>query len=124
MVVAAVVAIAWLGVWLQSTRLSADARRTGALARTPAQVDRSVTLFRDAARLTPDTQPEVGEAFVLIRARQAQRGARILRGVLRREPRNVTAWAYLAIALEVSGDQAGAAAAKAKVLKLNPPVKP
>jgi predicted Zn-dependent protease len=118
----AAAAIFALFTWLHQVRVFNDARAAAVPARTPAQVDAAVAKLRDAARHTPDTLPETGEAFVLIRAGRKEEGERIVRSVLRREPSNVTAWGLLALALD-GRDPAGAAAARAQVVRLSPPVK-
>jgi predicted Zn-dependent protease len=122
LVVAAAAAIFALATWLHQVRLFTDARAAAVPARTPAQVDAAAKMLHDAARHTPDTLPETGEAFVLIRAGRDAEGAAIVRSVLKREPRNVTAWGLLALALDGS-DDAGAARARAEVARLSPPVK-
>jgi predicted Zn-dependent protease len=123
MVLAAVAAIVFLGIWLRSTQLAADARAIGVGARTPAQVDRSARLFERASRITPDTQPDIARAFLLIRADQPEPAVAVLRRVVDDEPRNSTAWTYLAVALESTGDSVGGAAARARARRLSPPVK-
>lgn len=110
-----------LATWLHQARLFTDARAAGVAARTPAQAAGAAAKLRDAARDTPDTLPETGQAFVLIRAGRKAEGERIVRSVLRQEPRNVTAWGLLALALD-GRDDAGAALARAKVARLSPPV--
>ncbi|MEA2457515.1 MAG: hypothetical protein QOC95_487 [Thermoleophilaceae bacterium] len=122
MVVVAVAAIFCLGTWLHQTRLFADARVIGVNARTPAQLDHAVALLHNSARNTPDTLPEVGEAFLLVRAHRGPAAEALMRSVLRREPRNVSAWALLSQALD-GRDAAGAARARAEALRLSPPVK-
>lgn len=122
LVAAAAVAIFALATWKHQASLFTDARAAAVPARTPAQVDSAVAMLRDAARRTPDTLPETGAAFVLIRAGRKAEGEAMVRSVLRREPRNVTAWGLLALALD-GRDAPGAAAARARVARLSPPVK-
>ena len=122
MVVVALVAIFSLATWLHQARLFADARAAAVPARTPAQVASAAALLHGASRHTPDTLPETAEAFLLIRGHRPADGERLLRDVLHREPRNVTAWGLLALALD-GRDPAGAAMARAEVNRLSPPVK-
>jgi predicted Zn-dependent protease len=123
MVIVAAVAIFSLATWLHQVRLFSDARAAAVPARTPAQVASAAALLQKAARHTPDTLPETAEAFLLIRGHRPADGERLLRDVLRREPRNVAAWGLLALALD-GRDPAGAAHARAQVARLSPPVKP
>jgi cytochrome c-type biogenesis protein CcmH/NrfG len=121
MLVTAVAAIVALILWLDGVRQFEQARDVGLAARTPAEIDRAVTLFERADRRSPDTLPETGEAFLLIRAKRQAQAEAILRDVLIREPRNVTAWGLLALALD-GRDPDGAAAARERVSQLSPPV--
>src|SRR4051812_26074170 len=77
LVAAAAAVIVALATWLHQVRLFTDARAAAVPARTPAQVDAAAKMLHDAARHTPDTLPETGEAFVLIRAGRDAEGAAI-----------------------------------------------
>ena len=111
-------AIAWLAIWLNRVDAYQHARREAiakGAAQDPARVRHVTDLFESARDLTPDTTPILGEGVFLIEAGQNQRAARVLNEVLRREPRNVSAWGLLAAA-----DPARAAEARAHVGELNP----
>jgi predicted Zn-dependent protease len=121
MVVVALAAIVVMAIWWNDARLLGDARHAAVTARTPADVERAARLFERSRRLSPDTLPQTGEAFMLLRAGQLDRGVRLLDDIVRREPRNATAWGLIAIA-EQKRDPARAALARAKEAALNPPV--
>jgi len=64
----------------------------------PAMAAHVDDLLRRAARLTPDTSPEVARAGMLSERGDHAAAIAVLRDVLRREPRNVTAWIVLSVA--------------------------
>jgi predicted Zn-dependent protease len=118
MLLLAVVAMAVLGVWYANARDLKHAAAVAIHSRTPAQIAASERLFTRARRLSPDTSPDIGRAFLLIRAGQSDRAAPLLADLAAREPRNLLVWQYLSLA-----DPARAAEARARVAKLAPPVR-
>ena len=121
MVLVALAAIAAMAIWWNDARLLDNARKAGVVARSPAQVQSAARLFERSRRLNPDSLPQTGEAFMLIRAGQVDRASKLLEDVVRNESRNATAWGLIAIA-EQKRDPARAAQARARAAALNPPV--
>jgi hypothetical protein len=117
LVAVAVVACAWLGVGLYTSRLQSRAEHW--------QPGDSVADRRDmldrARFLNPSTDPPLREAQILLLAGEDGTAARLLRDVADREPDNRFAWAGLAQALAES-DPAAARRALSEVRRLVPPV--
>jgi hypothetical protein len=91
----AVVALTWLAVMERDVRLQASAVRASGQLSVPGNATRAESEFRDARLLNPDPAPDVALAL-LYQGRGRQRdAARLLSGVVRREPDNLTAWAVL-----------------------------
>jgi hypothetical protein len=115
-----------LAVWLHSSHLSAQGaafRPTPANPATKAQIDAALSEFQRARHNNPDTTPEVDEATILIFLGRDAQAARLLGQVVRKEPRNATAWARLSQATSRSDPQLSRAAV-ARVLALAPPPAP
>jgi predicted Zn-dependent protease len=121
MLLAAAAAIAVCAVWLHDARSQTAARDAASAARSPAELERAAALFRRGTALSPDAGPRLAEASTLIGAGQNRRAAAILEGVVRSEPRNARAWAGLALSTS-HFDQARSAVARARALKLAPPL--
>jgi predicted Zn-dependent protease len=123
--VAALAAMAWLGVSLRGYDRFADGER---LAFAPgakrAQFEQAARLFEDARFLNPDTRPLLSEGSLLVargdRRRRAE-GLALLEEAVRREPDNVVAWAVLASATR-RADPERSRAARARADELSPPV--
>jgi hypothetical protein len=79
-IVAALVALGWLGMMERSVRLQA----------TPTEDH-----LRAARTLNPDTLPDVRLAFLLQSQERTEDAAGVLEDVLRREPDNLEAWGLL-----------------------------
>lgn len=79
-IVAALLALGWLGLMERSVRLQAS----------PTE-DR----LRAARTLNPDTLPDVRRAFLYQSRDRPDDAARVLEDVLRREPDNLEAWGLL-----------------------------
>lgn len=124
--VAALATAGWLAATIPSVR--AKARGEAVVDRPERQrlsssdVDRALDDFASARRRQPDGGVARLEASLLIRAGRRDQAAAVLRPLVRDEPRNVTAWALLSIALARS-DPAGAGRARAQARELAPPVR-
>jgi predicted Zn-dependent protease len=115
----ALAGIAVMGVWYANARDLKHAAAVSLHAQTPAQIAAAAKLFDRSRRLSADTSPQLGAAFLLIRGHQSARAVPLLRELAAKEPRNLLVWQYLALA-----DPARAAEARARMAKLAPPVKP
>jgi predicted Zn-dependent protease len=121
-IVMAVVAIAWLGLSVQSTRAEDElsdlvrAERTG-------ELDRAAELRRTAERFVPGRRPSLIEATLRVQAGDRAGAIRLLRDVVADEPENGEAWLLLARAAEQT-DPGLAERAMARVRELAPPVPP
>jgi phosphotransferase system HPr-like phosphotransfer protein len=122
MLLAAAAAIAAAVAWLHDARTFASAQSAALAARTPAELERAAVKFDRVGTLTPDTLAKSAEAYTLMSAKRWDRGAALLEGVVRREPRNLRAWAGLYIA-DRGRNPARAAYALARARRLGPPVK-
>jgi hypothetical protein len=80
------------------------------------------TLLARARRLTPDTRPDVLGGLLRLRAGDTRGALAALRGVVRREPENLEAWALIA-RLAQGQDAALEATARSRVRALAPPVR-
>jgi predicted Zn-dependent protease len=123
---AALATAAWLALTLPGVRARDEGEaivdRPARERLTAADVDRGLDAFERARRRQPDGGILPLEAELLIRAGQRDRAADLLEPLVREEPRNVTAWAVLAVALS-SRDPARANRARARVRELAPPVR-
>ena len=78
-------------------------------------------MLRDAQQLTPDPEPKLLEAVLLVNRRRFDDSIRLLDEVVAAEPRNAQAWAVLAAALELTrSPRAPAARARARELAPRP----
>jgi predicted Zn-dependent protease len=91
----AIVVLAWLAVMERDARLEQRGVAAAGL-QTPAARARAERDFRSARLLNPDSGPDVSRAFVLQAEGRSAAAIRAIRGVLRREPDNLQAWAVLA----------------------------
>src|SRR4051812_3391985 len=121
MLLVAAAAIAVSAVWLHDARSQSAASAAVNAARSPSELEHAATLFRRGKALVPDTAAIAAEAYALVGAGQNERAAALLEKVVRREPRNARAWAALALSSS-HFDSARAAAARARVRVLAPPV--
>lgn len=88
----------------------------------PARLDRAAALLRDAGWLNPDAEVDLLRARLALDRRDLRGAARILAGVVRREPSNVEAWAGLALVAR-RYDARTYRRASAEVRRLAPPVR-
>jgi predicted Zn-dependent protease len=118
LVIGAVAAIAFSAIWLHQSHLLSEARRAAfapGATTNKAQVAHVTALFQRARAHTPDSLPAMYEALFLFEAGQRARAAALAGQVVRREPRNVSAWSLLGQA-----DPPRAGEARARILELNP----
>ena len=121
MLAVAVVALVVCAVWLSDAQRFSDAQAAADAARTPAQLAAAGERFAGGSPLTPDTDAKSAEAYALLVARRPAQAEALLEDVLRREPRNVRAWAGLYLA-DRGRKPARAAYAQARIRALSPPV--
>ena len=124
--VAAVLALAWLGLALREFGLSERGERLAANPdATPAQIEEAEDALEDARFLNPDTRPLLVEGSLLAAhgGRRAREGIELLELAVRREPDNLVAWGVLADATRRL-DPARSRAARRRALRLSPPVEP
>jgi hypothetical protein len=118
--VAAVAIAVLVGVGLRAATLTEEGRSlvpTRAVRLTDAQFEHARSVLRDAQRLTPDPEPKLLEAVLVVNRRQIGESIRLLDQVVDAEPRNPQAWALLAAALEsVHSPRAPAARERAREL--------
>jgi hypothetical protein len=118
--VAAVAIAVLVGVGLRAATLTEEGRSlvpTSAVRLSDAQFEHARSVLRDAQRLTPDPEPKLLEAVLVVNRRQIGESIRLLDEVVDAEPRNPQAWALLAAALEaVRSPRAPAARARARQL--------
>jgi predicted Zn-dependent protease len=126
LILAALATAAWLAVTLPSVRAQEEGEaivdRPVREKLSAADVDRGLDAFERARRRQPDGGILPLEAQLLIRAGQRDRAAAVLAPLVRDEPRNVTAWATLSVAL-AQRDPAAANRARARARELAPPVR-
>ena len=123
----AAAAVVWLALLLHGVALREDGqaialRDPDTLSST--QVERALSLLERARARTPDTEPIIAEAALLIRVDQPRRARPLLEEVVRREPENVQGWGLLVLAARATGDRARADQAQAKARALAPEVPP
>jgi hypothetical protein len=117
----ALLAAGWLALGYPGAHDEARARSL--LARpvpelTPAERADALAALRGARRFRPDGAVELREASLLTLTGHRPAAAALLRRLLAREPRNVTAWTLLAFA-----DPHEGARARARARALSPPVR-
>ena len=122
----AVAALLWLGAGLRSAQLQDRAGEVAGDRRKALEprVQEAFALLQRSRRFNPDARPLLFQAYLLlfIEARREQ-GVRLIERVIRREPENHLAWLLLARATARS-DPRKAAAARARLRRLSPPVPP
>jgi hypothetical protein len=122
---AASVACAWFALGIRQETATKRAQsivgRPGKL--TPSQARRAMSLLRAAAQLNPDTRVDLLQAQVALRLGTVPRARRILTDVVRREPSNLAAWAFLRFVGTIDDPQL-ARRATAELLRLSPPAPP
>jgi predicted Zn-dependent protease len=102
------VVAAWLALGLLDARLEQEGIE---LTRSPAVLTDAATAreadetLADAELLNPDTAPLLTRAGLALRRGEVERGVRLLRDVVEREPENLPAWRLLALAARATGDQ-------------------
>ena len=99
LVLAGVVAVAWLAYGLRATHLQEDGVKEGAAAgRPPAgpRLQHALDLLRRAGERNPDPRPQLDEASLLLAAGRNRAAAGLLEGVVDRNPGNIRAWGLLA----------------------------
>jgi hypothetical protein len=92
------VAVAWLAYDLRALSLDAQGHAAANVAHRPAQVDRALSLFAQAARGNADPTPRINEARFLLTLGRTRQAADVLGTVARANPGNVQAWTLLATA--------------------------
>jgi hypothetical protein len=124
MIVSALLTCAWFVVWIQQTddvqQATSIVSREGVLS--IAQARHADSLLRDAGTLNPDTEVDVVRAQVALGRGDGARARDILEGVVRREPLNLAAWAWLVRASR--SDARERLLAFSHVLQLDPPILP
>jgi predicted Zn-dependent protease len=122
MLVAAAVAIAWLGVSYRDARLIRHAQVVAANPKaTPPQFESALADARDATTLDPGTGAESlsYQASLEIRFGRPADGLRHLEELVRREPDTAEAW-FLIAQLTQKRDPARSAEARARLHELDP----
>jgi predicted Zn-dependent protease len=115
------VAAAWFAIGYPGAHDEARARSltaTPVAKLSPAERREASALLDGARRARPDEAVDLRRASLLIGLGRKREAAAVVRSVLRREPRNVTAWTLLAFA-----DPSAVAEARAHQLALAPPVR-
>jgi Tetratricopeptide repeat len=102
LVAVAAVAVAWLAYDLRALSLDAQGHAAANVARRPAQVDRALSLFAQAARGNADPTPRINEAKFLLSLGRTRQAVDVLGTVTRANPGNVQAWTLLASATVAS----------------------
>lgn len=95
LVLASLVAIAWLGIMERDVRLQARGVKAALDLSAPGSLQRSDSDLRGARLLNPSTAPDVIRAFNFRLRGQRREGVTAIEDVLRREPRNLQAWVVL-----------------------------
>jgi predicted Zn-dependent protease len=127
MIILAVVVCVWFALGIRQTRDTARATAiiaSAASANGPsaAQTSHVQSLLRAAGTLNPDKQLDVLRGQLALLRNDNRGAARILQGVVAREPLNVEAWVYLArAAFKVNRHEFGIAAQR--IAQLDPPQK-
>jgi predicted Zn-dependent protease len=115
------VAAAWFAIGYPGAHDEARARTllaTPVAQLSPAQRSEASALLEGARRARPDGAVQLRRASLLIGLGRKPAAAAVVRSVLRREPRNVTAWTLLAFA-----DPSAVSEARAHQQALAPPVR-
>ena len=97
--VAAVGVLGWLTVGLVAARLAVDGHELARQAITVEAGKRSTQALEhlhDAARLTPDDDPDADRAWLLHRLGRDRAAIGVLQGLVRAQPSNAGYWAELA----------------------------
>ena len=119
----AIAAIVWLALGYRSTGLSEDGERLAERpGQSPAQVRGAERTLERARFLNSDSRPLFVEGLLLATYRRYDEGVELLERGVRREPDNVVGWGMLAQAT-ARKDPARSREARAKILRLSPPVK-
>ena len=119
-------AVVWLAVLLHGVTLHEDGQAIAVhdpAKLTPAQVEHALSLLRRSEAHTPDTEPILDQAALLVRKGQMRRATPLLEDIVDREPENVQAWAVLALATRTT-NPARSAQARARTATLAPDVPP
>lgn len=122
LVAVALAAVGFLGIGLRAAAPQAQGRELIGAELDGATYRRALSLFRDAQRLNPDTDPELLEAgLLLVAGEEPREAAAVIEGVVRREPENSKAWALLANAT-AEIDPRRAREARVELRRVKPPV--
>jgi hypothetical protein len=118
LVIAATAAIVWCAIWLHQNH-ELDKAHSAAFApgatKDPVRVRKVVSMFDAARAHTPDSLPLMYEALFVFEAGDRRKAAALAADVVRREPKNVSAWSLLGQA-----DSARADEARERIAQLNP----
>jgi hypothetical protein len=98
---AGIAVVAWMVFGLRALDLQADGQREGAAAgRPPAgpRLTHALDLLRRAGERNPDPRPQLDEAALVLAAGDNRGAARLLEGVVDRNPGNIRGWGLLAAA--------------------------
>lgn len=122
LIVVAIGALLALGWWTRASVLEQQAQRVSDnpfRVTDRAQANQALERLERAAELNPDRRPELVEGVLLLRAERPRRAVASFSELVRAEPENVEAWAFLAVA---AADVAPGRArrARARVAELNP----
>ncbi len=124
LLVAALLGAAWLVVEergaVAADKLTRQALRPGGAPHS-AQLRQARELERTATRLSPDVRPGLDVGILELRAGRFRAAGARFAAATRREPENVDAWALLGVAA-LHYDRSLAAAARARLRALEPPV--
>jgi hypothetical protein len=117
--VTALIVLAWLGVMERDARLRAG----GVAAAGQGAFERAEANLRAARLLNPDTMPDVDRALLYFGADRGTDGVALLQDVVRREPKNRTAW-FLLYGFTRERDPEVAAHARSALRRLDPVTAP
>jgi predicted Zn-dependent protease len=119
LIVAALVAGAWLAVQERAARAEQGLTKIAFEKGEPADAQRLLAADR---RLNPDRRPDLFEAVILGRQGDFRGAVAAIERVTRAEPENIEAWGLLASAAQRT-DPALAARARARARALSPPIR-
>jgi tetratricopeptide (TPR) repeat protein len=120
LLLAALVALAWLALSYRAVKLEAEGEavleRVGRVSVEPEEVERAREAFRAASRLNADLDPLVKEGLLLATTGRRDEAATLAERATKSEPENFNAW-YLALA--AAQDRRHAEQARRRLSHLN-----
>jgi hypothetical protein len=117
---AGIAVVAWMAFGLRALDLQAEGRREAAAAGRPPSgphLANALDLLRRAGVRNPDPRPQLDEAALLLAAGDSRAAARLLDGVVDRNPGSVRGWGLLAAAM-APFDERRSLQANGELLKL------